>query len=85
MLIGEYYFNVKANAFGALKAYKKASPPSPTAPSTAYAMYKLGWSYYNVGDYDQAIDTMKTVVTYAMSAGRPDPGRPCSCRTRRCK
>ncbi len=64
--IGEYYFNVKANAFGALKAYKRASSFTDS-PKYSYAMYKLGWSYYNVGDYEKAIETMKTVVSYSMS------------------
>lgn len=64
VLIGEYYFEVKANAFGALKAYQRATTFTDS-PKYAYAMYKLGWSYYNVGDYDKSIDTMKSVVDYS--------------------
>ena len=66
VLIGEYYFEVKANAFGALKAYQKAATFTDS-PKYSYAMYKLGWSYYNVGDYEKGIETMKTVVSYSMS------------------
>ncbi|MBX2801371.1 MAG: tetratricopeptide repeat protein [Myxococcales bacterium] len=65
VLIGEYYFDVKANAFGALKAYQKAATFTDS-PKYSYSMYKLGWCYYNVGDYEKAIETMKTVVSYSM-------------------
>jgi tetratricopeptide (TPR) repeat protein len=66
VLIGEYYFDVENNAFGALKAYLKASTYTDS-PKYSYAMYKLGWCYYNVGEYQKAIETMKAVVNYSMS------------------
>jgi TolA-binding protein len=66
VLIGEYYFNVENNAFGALKAYLKASTYT-TSPKYTYSMYKLGWCYYNVGEYGKAIDTMKVVVDKSLS------------------
>jgi len=31
-------------------------------------MYKLGWCYYNVAEYGEAIDSMKSVVAYAMAS-----------------
>ncbi len=62
VLIGEYYFETN-NAYAALRAYLKAT--SFTASEKyPFAMYKLAWCYYNVGDYTSAIDTMKTVVSY---------------------
>jgi tetratricopeptide (TPR) repeat protein len=63
--IGEYYFDVENNAYGALKAYLKASTYT-TSPRYAYSMYKLGWCYYNVGEYDKAIETMKAVVDHSL-------------------
>ena len=33
----------------------------------AFAVYKLSWCYYNVGEYDQAIQGMKTVVRFSQS------------------
>jgi len=66
VLIGEYYFSVKEEAFPALKAYLKASTFTDS-PKYSFALYKLGWCYYNVGDYRKAIDTMKRVVDYSLS------------------
>ena len=66
VLIGEYYFTVREEAFPALKAYLKASTFTDS-PKYSFAMYKLGWCYYNVGDYQKAIDTMKRVVDYSLS------------------
>jgi tetratricopeptide (TPR) repeat protein len=66
VLIGEYYFEVEGNAFGALKAYQKAASFTDS-PKYSYATYKLAWCQYNVGEYQGAIATMKKVVDYSMS------------------
>jgi TolA-binding protein len=66
VLIGEYYFEVEGNAFGALKAYQKAASFTDS-PKYSYATYKLAWCQYNVGEYQAAIETMKKVVDYSMS------------------
>jgi tetratricopeptide (TPR) repeat protein len=63
--IGEYHFD-NNNAYKALLAYKKATA-FREAEKYSFALYKLGWCYYNVGEYDKAISTMKSVVSYAMS------------------
>ncbi len=59
--IGEYYFD-NNNAYKALQAYKKAAAFRESTIYT-FALYKLGWCYYNVGEFDTAIETMKTVVS----------------------
>ncbi len=59
--IGEYYFD-NNNAYKALQAYKKASAFKDSAIYT-FALYKLGWCYYNVGEFDTAIETMKSVIS----------------------
>lgn len=64
--IGEYYFD-NNNAYKALLAYQKAAAYK-NSPKYAFAMYKLAWCYYNVGEYGKAIDTMKAVVAYSMAA-----------------
>jgi len=66
VMIGEYYFN-NNNAFKALLAYKKAAAYRDS-PDYPFAMYKMAWCYYNVGEYGNAIDTMKAVVVYSMSS-----------------
>ena len=65
VLIGEYFF-AKNNAYGALSAYQKAAA-FKDHPKYAFATYKLAWCYYNVGEYQTAIDTMKSVVSYGMA------------------
>lgn len=64
--IGEYYFD-NNNAYKALLAYQKATA-FKNSEKYAFALYKLGWCYYNVGEYGKAIDTMKGVVAYSMAA-----------------
>jgi tetratricopeptide (TPR) repeat protein len=66
VLLGEYYFE-NNNAYKALQAYKSASQHKSSS-KYGFAMYKLAWCYYNVGEYGTAIDTMKSVVFYTMSA-----------------
>lgn len=39
----------------------------------SWAGYRLGWSYYRLGDYAQAIETMKVVVREGMATPKPAP------------
>jgi tetratricopeptide (TPR) repeat protein len=66
VMIGEYYFE-NNNAYKALLAYKEATK-FKSSPKYGFAMYKLAWCYYNVGEYGKAIDTMKAVVSFSMTA-----------------
>jgi tetratricopeptide (TPR) repeat protein len=59
--IGEYYFN-NNNAFKALQAYKQAARFKDSKIYT-FALYKMGWCYYNVGEFGTAIETMKELVS----------------------
>lgn len=63
--IGEYYFE-ENNAYKALLAYKKATVNREHS-KYSFALYKLAWCYYNVGEYGKAIDTMKSVVAYTQT------------------
>lgn len=72
VLIGEYYFD-HDNAYGALRAYLKATAYKDSQ-KYPFAMYKLGWCYYNVGDYGKSIETMKAVVSYSMAQVEADTG-----------
>ncbi len=69
LLIGEYYFDTN-NAFKALQAYKHATTYRDWE-KYPFAMYKLAWCYYNVGEYGKGIDTLKAVV----SLSTPQPGQ----------
>jgi tetratricopeptide (TPR) repeat protein len=66
VMIGEHYFDDN-NAYKALLAYQKASAYK-NSDKYPFALYKLAWCYYNVGEYGKSIDTMKAVVQYSMSA-----------------
>lgn len=63
--IGEFYFD-NNNAYKALLAYQKAARYR-NSEKYSFAIYKLAWCYYNVGEYGKAIETMKAVVTYSMT------------------
>jgi tetratricopeptide (TPR) repeat protein len=69
---GEYYFN---NSKGkrellekALDSYKKAAA-FPDNQAYGFALYKQGWCYFNLADYDKAQDMFKAVVLYGELAG----------------
>ncbi|MEC7986988.1 MAG: tetratricopeptide repeat protein, partial [Myxococcota bacterium] len=66
--IGEYYFD-KNNALRALKAYKKATADKESS-KYGFALYKLAWCYYNVQNYGEAIETMKTVVSFSQAGAQ---------------
>lgn len=68
--IGEYYFD-ENNAYKALEAYKRAAQ-FRDSPKYSFALYKLAWCYFNVGEYDDAINTMKSVVSYTQTQGEAD-------------
>jgi tetratricopeptide (TPR) repeat protein len=63
--IGEYHFDTN-NAYKALLAYKRATA-FRDSPKYSFALYKLAWCYYNVGEYGKSIDTMKSVVAYTQT------------------
>jgi tetratricopeptide (TPR) repeat protein len=67
VLIGERFLE-EDNAFGALRAFLKASAFSESE-MFGFATYKLGWCYYNVGEHDQAINALKRVVAHSEGEG----------------
>jgi len=67
-MIGEYYFG-KNNVYEALPAYQNAIKAS-TSQVYGIAKYKIGWCFYNLGDYDKSIDTFKSVVIWSDKMGK---------------
>ncbi len=65
VLIGEYWFE-ENQAYKALTAYQKAAA-FKNHDKYAFANYKLAWCYFNVGDPEKAIVTMKSVVAFSMA------------------
>jgi len=68
VLLGEYYFN-NNNAYRALQFYKKVALYKSSS-KYGFAMYKLAWCYYNVGELGKAIDTMTTAVAVAAKSSK---------------
>ncbi|MEY3213738.1 MAG: hypothetical protein RIT28_4219, partial [Pseudomonadota bacterium] len=61
VLLGEHYFNA-GNPHKAALAYSKVLA-WPEHPLTPFAIYKLAWCDYNIGEHRKAIDGMKRVVS----------------------
>ncbi|MFT6816990.1 MAG: tetratricopeptide (TPR) repeat protein [Myxococcota bacterium] len=72
--IGEFYFD-NNNAYKALIAYKKATGYRD-CDKYGFALYKLAWSYFNVGEYGEAITSMKEVVSYSQTQRESAGGAP---------
>ncbi|MCB9744666.1 MAG: tetratricopeptide repeat protein [Alphaproteobacteria bacterium] len=70
LLIGERYFD-SGEVFKALMAYDRAAA-FPDYERRLFALYKLGWCQYNVGEYGDAIRSMQRVV--ALSADAREAG-----------
>ena len=67
-MIGEYYFE-KNNVYEALPAYQNAIK-FKASQVYGIAKYKIGWCFYNLGDYDKSIDTFKEVVLWSDKMGK---------------
>lgn len=69
---GEYYFNASKGKRDmlekALDSYKKAAE-FPDNQVYGFALYKQGWCYFNLADYQKAMDMFKTVILYGKLAG----------------
>jgi len=72
LAFGDYFFNnskgKRTELERALEAYKR-SAEFTESQVYAYALYKQGWCYFNMADYQAAKDKFKTVVLYGELAG----------------
>ncbi|MEW6433789.1 MAG: tetratricopeptide repeat protein [Myxococcota bacterium] len=72
LAVGEYYFNNSKSKRDmlekALENYKNAAKFTDNAVY-GYALYKQGWCYFNMNDFEKAMDQFKAVVLYAEFAG----------------
>ncbi len=72
LAFGEYYFtNSKGKRDQLEKAleYYKLAEGFPENQVYAFAIYKQGWCYFNMGEYERALDKFKAVVLYGQFAG----------------
>lgn len=67
LAFGEYFFNTSKGDHKmlnkALEAYKRAAA-HPENQVYAFALYKEGWCYYNLSDFQKAMDMYKTVILF---------------------
>lgn len=72
LAVGEYFFNNSKSKREmlekALDNYKNAAKFTDNAVY-GYALYKQGWCYFNMNDFEKAMDQFKAVVLYAKFAG----------------
>jgi tetratricopeptide (TPR) repeat protein len=72
LAFGEFYFNsskAKRDLIErALTSYKEAAK-FPDNAVYGYALYKQGWCYFNLGDYEKAMDMYKAVILFGEIAG----------------
>jgi tetratricopeptide (TPR) repeat protein len=72
LAFGEFHFaNSKGKAEELQKAleYYRLAEAFPQNQVYAFAIYKQGWCYFNLGDYEKAMDKFKAVVLYGEFAG----------------
>ncbi len=62
---GEFFFDID-QVEPALRFYEKASKYKDS-PVYGFALYKMGWCYYNLGDYKAAIKKFVQVIRYSES------------------
>jgi len=61
LAMGEHYFNSN-DVFNAKKAYEKAASAKDNEKVYTFAVYKLAWCDYNLGEYEKGIEKFKQVV-----------------------
>ena len=69
LLSAEYFFN-RNNLFEALKYFKKLVDNYKDSPMYLYALYKLGWTYYNYQQHDKTLVCFQEVIESLRVQGR---------------
>ncbi len=68
MAIGDYYFSHN-NVYDALPAYEEVLRHE-ASKVFGFAKYKIAWCYFNLGKYDDAIETFKEVVAWSQDQSK---------------
>ena len=61
LALGEYFFETDS-LFYAKQNYEKIINNFKSSPMYNYALYKLGWVYFNLAEFEKAVTTFKTVI-----------------------
>lgn len=62
LALGEHFFETDS-LFYAKTNYEKIINNFPKSPMFNYALYKLGWVYFNLAEFEKTVDTFKKVVS----------------------
>lgn len=68
VLLGDHAFDDRGDPVAALRIYRRATAYRDS-PLYSYARYRLAWCLYNVGEYEPAIDAMKSVALDSLQNG----------------
>jgi len=68
LAMGEYFFESNSLYYAKVN-YEKIITNFPKSPMYNYALYKLGWVYFNLAEFDKTIATFQKVVEF-VSKGR---------------
>ena len=69
-MLGELAFEAQENQ-AAYDHYLEVIDEHHENPKAAFALYKLAWTEYNLGDIDAAIDDMKLMLEWIESGESP--------------
>ena len=67
--MAEYTFTIEEDMDLALQQYQKVVSIDPTSSAAAYAMYKMGWCYFNLGQPKRALQQFTNVIKEADAEG----------------
>ncbi len=71
--LAEYTFNIEEDMVLALSQYQKTVEANPNSQAGTYAMYKMGWCYFNLGEPRKALAQFEKVIDFAgRTEGRMD-------------
>jgi len=68
LTLAEYYFD-KDSLYYAKTNYEKIIQNYPNHAMFNYALYKLGWVYFNLAEFNKTIDTFKRVIASIKGGG----------------
>jgi tetratricopeptide (TPR) repeat protein len=68
LALAEAFF--EKNIMGAAEAYYETVIKDMKSPEYPYALYKLGYTYYNLQKYQQSIDTFRKVIELGLEGKR---------------
>ncbi len=67
--MAEYTFTIEEDMPLALQQYQKVVSIDPKSSAASFAMYKMGWCYFNLGEPKKALAQFELVIKEADAAG----------------